>query len=225
MNGLIQVQQMLQSGFQATMARITRHQRTAAMMISAATVLLAAAAQISAQIPGLPFPANSELSDQKPGSILFFNYFTSSASPGAQNTEITLVNTNASTTVGVRLFFVNGSGGASASALLTLAPVQTATFLTGDVIPGVTGYLVAVAINPATQCPINFNYLIGRATIKRSSGHAATLSAVAVSALASSPVACTGATAILNFDGVSYNQMSQNLALPNISSRADSNSS
>jgi hypothetical protein len=45
--------------------------------------------------PGLVYPAASEVSDQKAGSILFYNTYTSSASaPAQENTRINITNTS-----------------------------------------------------------------------------------------------------------------------------------
>ena len=59
------------------------------MLLGVLLLWLALAVPLNAQIPGLQFPAGSEASDQKPGSILFYNYITSSAaSPITQNTRL-----------------------------------------------------------------------------------------------------------------------------------------
>ncbi|MEP7337593.1 MAG: putative Ig domain-containing protein, partial [Acidobacteriota bacterium] len=181
-------------------------------------------ATASAQIPGLQFPSDSEASDQKRGSILFFNYFTSSsATPNTINTEISITNTSSTTSVAVRLFFVDGTTGASVSTFLFLTQIQTATFLASDVLPGVSGYIVAVAVNSATQCPINFNSLAGEAVFKQATGHSASLDAVAIAAVAATPANCAGTTTTLNFDGVSYNRVPRVVSLDNIVSRTDGN--
>ena len=45
-------------------------------------------------------------------------------------------------------------------------------------------YIVAVASNLVTGCPVDFNYLIGDAYVKLSSGHAANLAAEGFAATA-----------------------------------------
>lgn len=160
------------------------------MLFRALLLWLALAVPLHAQIPGLQFPAGSETSDQKPGSILFYNYITSSAaSPITQNTQISLTNTS-TTAVTVRLIFVDGTTGVNLNAFISLAPLQTAQFLASDIVPGMTGYLMAVAVNSSTLCPINFNNLIGDALIKRATGHRAGLSAIAIAAIAATPATC-----------------------------------
>jgi len=197
---------------------------TFTMLFGALLLWLVLAVPLNAQIPGLQFPAGSEASDQKPGSILFYNYITSSAaSPITQNTVISLTNTSTTTAVTVRLIFVNGTTGANLNAFINLAPVQTAQFLASDIVPGLTGYLMAVAVDSNTLCPINFNHLIGDANIKRASGHRAGLSAIAIAAIAANPAACAGATTAINFDGVNYNRIPRTLALDSVPSRADGN--
>jgi hypothetical protein len=176
--------------------------------------------------PGLLPNATSTISDQKPGSVLFYNLFTSdAANSNAQNTRISLTNTHSREASNVHLFFVDGASCAVADSYICLTPNQTVTFLASDVDPGTTGYLVAVATNPG-GCPINFNYLIGDEFVKLSGGHAANLAAEAISAIAGNPAVCdpnTSTMAELKFDGVSYNTLPRTLALSNVGSRADGN--
>ena len=181
--------------------------------------------------PGLPYPATSEASDQKAGSILFYNVYTSGATSGnTQNTRVNITNTNTTITgdAFVHLYFV-AEGCAIADSYVCLTPNQTASFLASDVDPGITGYIVAVAVDGIYGCPINFNYLIGDEYVKFTTGHAANLGAVAFSALpipgVAEQAACNAAsnTATINFDGVSYNNAPAVLALDNIGSRADGN--
>jgi len=175
--------------------------------------------------PGDLFPASSTLSDQKAGSVLFFNIYTSSASnPNAQNARISLTNADPGRPVGVHLFFVDGGSCSVADAFLCLTPNQTTSFQASDLDPGATGYLIAVAVD-AAGCPINFNSLLGDEYVKFSSGHAANLRAVAASALSGGLPACdaNSVTATLNFDGLSYNLMPRALALSNIPDCASGN--
>jgi hypothetical protein len=90
---------------------------------------------------------------------------------------------------------------------------------------GTTGDIVAVASDPTTCCPVNFNFLICDEYVKLASGHAANLGAEAFSALAGGLPACDGnsVTATLAFDGVSYNRVPRTLAASSIPARADGN--
>jgi hypothetical protein len=176
--------------------------------------------------PGSSLAADSAVSGQKAGSVLIYNIYTSSpTSASAQNTRINITNADAGQSVAVHLFFVDGNSCTAADAFIYLTPNQTASFLASDIDPGVTGYLVAVATDSETGCPINFNSLIGDEYVKFSSGHAANLGAEAFAALIGALPVCdeTSATAVLNFDGVSYNQAPRVLAASHIPSRADGN--
>ncbi len=174
--------------------------------------------------PGNLIPAASEASDQKAGSVLIYNVYTSGAtSSNTQNTRINITNTHLTLPSYVHLFFV-AEGCAVADSYICLTGNQTASFLASDLDPGTTGYLVAVAVN-ALGCPTNFNYLIGDEYVKFTSGHAANLAAEAFAALPGGLPACdaNANTAALNFDGISYNRTPATLALDNIGSRADGN--
>ena len=174
--------------------------------------------------PGGILPATSEASDQKMGSVLIYNIYTSGATSGnTQNTRINITNTHPSRPSFVHLFFVAESC-AVADSYICLTATQTASFLASDLDPGTTGYLVAVAVNQI-GCPTSFNYLIGDEYVKFTAGHAANLGAIAFSQLAGGLPGCndTSNTAQINFDGVSYNRTPATLALDNVGSRADGN--
>lgn len=173
--------------------------------------------------PGSLPSAISPVSDQKAGSILIYNIYTSSTDPIKQNTRINLTNTNMSRDIQVHLYFV-AEGCAVADSYVCLTPNQTTSFVTSDFDPGTSGYIVAVATDQL-GCPINFNYLIGDEYVKFATGHAANLGAQAVSAIAGGLPACdqNSVIASLNFDGVSYNTLPRTLAASNIGSKADGN--
>ncbi|MGH9837464.1 MAG: hypothetical protein ACREEM_01625, partial [Blastocatellia bacterium] len=97
--------------------------------------------------------------------------------------------------------------------------------LTSDLDPGVTGYLIAVAVDAATGCPINFNALIGDAYVKLDSGHAANLIAETFPMVPGSPSPCAAGSgfATLRFDGANYDTAPRTLALSNIPSRGSGN--
>ncbi len=174
--------------------------------------------------PGTIPATSSESSDQKAGSVLIYNVYTSGATSGnTQNTRINITNAHSTLPSFVHLFFV-AEGCSVADSYLCLTANQTASFLASDLDPGTTGYLVAVAVN-STGCPISFNYLIGDEYVKFTSGHAANLGAEAFSAIPGGRPACdaNSVTATLNFDGISYNRTPATLALDNVGSRADGN--
>ena len=182
--------------------------------------------------PGLIVPPTSEASDQKQGSILFYNAYTSGATSGnTQNTRINITNTSVTSAAFVHLYFV-AEGCSIADSYICLTATQTASFLASDVDPGISGYIVAVAVNGVNGCPQAFNWLIGDEYIKFTSGHAANLGAVAFAALYNGVLPgcdANSVTAAIRFNGVAgagangYNCAPAVLALDNIGSRADGN--
>lgn len=158
-------------------------------------------------------------------SVLVYPIYTSNpANPAGQNTQINLTNINPSKPVATHLFFVDGATCSVADAYVCLTPNQTTSFLASDLDPGITGYLIAVAVDEY-GCPINFNYLIGDEYVKFDSGHRGNLTADCVSAQPGglSPCTADSVTATLNFDGVSYSRLPAVVGLDNIPSRADGN--
>jgi len=190
-----------------------------------ALVLMSSAAL--AADPGLVYPPTSEASDQKAGSLLVYNFYTSGATSGnSENTRINITNTSTSNPALVHLFFVANSC-SIADSYICLTENQTASFLTSDVDPGVAGYLIALAVDD-NGCPYAHNFLIGDEYVKLASGHAANLGAVAFSALyAGTQPGCdaNSTTAAIAFSGAfgGYNQAARVLAADNIPSRADGN--
>ena len=177
--------------------------------------------------PGTAIPSAAAVSDQKLGSVLIYNYYTSSISnPATKNTRVSITNTNATDGVAVHFFLVDGTSGSQSDIFICLVPNQTTSFLASDVDPGSTGYIVAVAVAP-TGCPLSFNYLIGDEYVKLDSGHAASFGAEAIAALYTGTLGSCGGTsssATLNFDGASYNQLPRRLMVDKIRSPADNNS-
>ncbi len=174
---------------------------------------------------GAALPANYAGDGQRPGSVLIFPFFTSSgASPQSQNTRLSLTNLDPGRSALVHLFFVDGDTCLVADSFLCLTPQQTTSFLASDLDPGITGFVVAVAVGD-NGCPIHFNALIGDAAVKMTSGHTALLGAEAVPALAGGLPACApgAVTAALKFDGISYAALPHVLAVSNLPSRADGN--
>jgi hypothetical protein len=178
--------------------------------------------------PGLAYPANSPVSDQKAGSVLVYNLYSSSVSaPNTNNSRVNITNTSSTSVANVHIFFVDGATCSIADSFICLTANQTASFLASDVDPGTTGYIIAVATND-TGCPVAFNFLIGDVYVKLTSGHAANLAAESFNARifgAGVPADCDAAsiTAILNFNDINYDRAPRTLAVSNIPSRADGN--
>ncbi|MFN0108247.1 MAG: hypothetical protein ACKVZH_05270 [Blastocatellia bacterium] len=173
--------------------------------------------------PGTPFPTDAAASDQRPGSLLIFPIYTSSASnPNQQNTRINLTNVHTLSPAYLHMFFVDGSNCSVADNFLCLTPNQTASFLISDLDPGVTGYIVVVSVD-SKGCPTSFNYVIGSEFIKFASGHSAQLGAEAVAAKQIPSCPAASSTALINFDNVDYQRLGRVIAADGLPSRADGN--
>lgn len=182
---------------------------------------------ISLDLPGIKIAAtNSVANDQKAGSILIYPVYTSLATqPGQQNTRINMTNIDSRRSANVHLFFVDGNTCSVSDSYLCLTANQTSSFLMSDLDPGVSGYLMAVSVN-AQGCPVNFNSLVGDAYVKFGIGHAANLGAIAVAALPGlEQIACgaSSTTAVLSFDGTSYNWLPRTVAADSLPDRASGN--
>lgn len=198
----------------------TSRKLTQALLSLFALAMMSVAAM--AADPGVAYPAASEVSDQKAGSVLFYNIYTSSASgSNTQNARISLTNTSSTSAAFVHLFFV-AEGCSVADSYICLTANQTASFLASDVDPGVKGYIVAVSVD-FNGVPNVFNWLIGDEYVKFSSGHAANLGAEAFAAGAAPGYTPGAADAPLVFDGTTYNRVPRVLAVSNIPSRLDGN--
>ncbi len=164
--------------------------------------------------------------DSDTGSVLLFPIYTSDASNGVnENTRITITNTNQNQPVSLHLFFVDGATCGVSNGNLCLTQNQTASFLMSDMDPGTTGYLVAVAVDDQ-GCPVSFNHLIGQADVRFASGQMGALAAETFPALYSGTLPgcnANSSSAVINFDGTSYGQPGNQLAIPMIPSLADGN--
>ena len=203
------------------------------VLFAVVTLVMMSMAAFAAD-PGSAYPATSEASDQKAGSILFYNYYSSDGSnTSSKNTQINITNTSSTDATVVHFFFV--SAACSVADFKTfLTPSQTETFYTSDFDPDTTGYIMAVAeqisVSPAgyfnnSGLPWNFNYLIGD-LYTWDTEKAANLGAVAFAAITGqnlNPVDSTSSasnTTITVTLGTNYNTPPATLALSNIPSRA-----
>ncbi len=204
----------------------TTHKRTNSLLALAALVILSVTAL--AADPGQAYPPQSEASDDKAGSLLIYNIYSSNAvSRSLEDTRINITNTSTGSPAFVHLFFVEGATCSVSDSYVCLTEAQTASFLTSDIDPGVAGYLIAVAVDGVTGCPRSFNFLIGDLLARFSTGHKVNLGAVAFSALYDGVLpGCNGnsATATIVFNGTTdYNVLPRALAFDNIPARASAN--
>lgn len=180
--------------------------------------------------PGSPVPPDvtDAVSTSPPtglnaGSVLFFNAYSSSPDY-RYDSMISLTNTHPAQSVPVRIFFIDGRTGAVENRFVNLTSNQTIRFMASDQDPGVTGYIVAIAIDEH-GCPMKFNYLIGEVVVRFESGHASSLAAIGVAALADPSLLCQpGATTLdLPFDGKVFQMLPRTLAVNSVPSRVDGN--
>jgi len=134
--------------------------------------------------PGTSLPQSSEASDQKAGSLLVYTHYQSSATNiAARDTKINITNTNDSNPIIVHFFFVSNCSVADFKTELTAN--QTYSFLTSDVDPDSSGYIMAIAEN-YLGVPIHFNFLIGdlytKNALSASASYQANLGAIAFAA-------------------------------------------
>lgn len=174
-------------------------------------------------------PPASLVMDQKAGSMLIFNLYTSSSiNPTGENTRINITNTGTSNagSVTLHLFFIAGDTCGVSDSFLSLTASQTTSFLISDLDPDTTGFLIVLVVDAVTSCPINRNVLIGDEYVRLGSGHAANLGAEAFAAIANPPCACNDTTvvAVLSLDGEHYNQAPRSLIANGIPSMSDNNS-
>ena len=190
------------------------------------TIALSVMAVMAVAQPGTPLPPAYGMSDQKPGSVLLFPYYSSHVIwPQQENTKINITNTHTTQSIYAHMFFVDSLNCQSADTFVCLTANQTFTFVVSDYDPGITGYLLVVAVNGTTGLPVQFNYLAGDYYLKLLSGHSANLGAEAFAALKDqpAPLNADGATSDIKFDDVNYNAGPRVLMLNNIASRLDGN--
>jgi hypothetical protein len=158
-----------------------------------------------------------EVAAQKPGSVLIYNLYTSGLNTETNDTRIVITNTNPTQRTNVHLFFVDGVSCSVADMIITLTRNQTVSLLASDFDPGVTGYLIAVAVDD-NGCPAISNDLIGESLVKLESGHRAALPAISIAALLGSICNPGLPTATLYFNGLGYNRLPRVLAIDSLTS-------
>ncbi len=200
--------------------RTSRRFSSLALILTALTLT---SASVFAADPGVSFPDDSVVSDQRAGSILIYNIYTSSAtSPATENTRISITNTSTTKAVSVHLFFIDGESCSPADSVLCLTATQTASFRASDFDPGTMGYIVAIATDD-NGCPIKHNFLIGDEYVKFTSGHQANLGAEAVGAIKVPECDDTTTGLTLNFNDSQYGRLPATVAVDNLPSSVDGN--
>lgn len=177
-------------------------------------------------IQGLPGSANDAalglgVSENKLGSVLFFNYYTSDALSSQVNTRFNITNVNPSQDIVVHVFFVDSNTCNIADAFVCLTGNQTTTFLASDLDPNITGYLVAVAVDTEGR-PVSFNYLAGDELVVTSTGHRFGLAAMAAARRDgnfASPVNADGVTSTMFFNGTQYDSLPYSMVLDSFPSQ------
>lgn len=156
------------------------------------------------------------VSDQKPGSILVFPYYTSNLA-GTNDTRISM--TNASSPANPKayqafahVFLVDGASCLQSDFYVCLTPGATFTFTAQSYDPEVTGYVVAVAVNGATGFPVQNNVLIGNAFVN-TADYFGNYGAESFAANSTNLYADNVTTATLFFDGVGYDAVPKEFAV------------
>ena len=155
-----------------------KHLKPAIHLLLAAFFISASSGVGRAADPGQDVPndpavrIDSQVSDQKKGSVLFYNVYTSSpSSPGSNNSRISITNTSDQIPIAVHLFFVEGASCSVADRYLCLTGNQTAMMLASEQDPGTHGYLVAIATG-YDGLPVAHDFLIGDVYYKNGGTHA-----------------------------------------------------
>src|SRR5262245_41635207 len=162
-------------------------------------------------IPGLPGDAalaaqGFGVSENKLGSVLFFNFYTSDAGSSQVDTRVNITNVNSVQDIAVHIFFVDSVTCNIADSFLCLSRNQTSSFVTSDIDPNVTGYILAIAVDSMGR-PASFNYLAGDELVVTSTAHRFGLAAIAAARRDGnfvSPVNSDGVSATMVFNGRQY---------------------
>ncbi|MEY3284422.1 MAG: hypothetical protein RIR86_2435 [Acidobacteriota bacterium] len=168
---------------------------------------------------------SNNYSDIKPGSILFFNRFTSN--PVNQllgDTQVNITNLNQSRAIELHFYLIDGSSCSVADFGSSLNASQTMTFLMSDFDPGIFGYMIVVA-EDESGLPTQHNWLTGTAQVREFDGRQGILSAISIGKLTAGPItADPDGQYRLKFNGASYEKLPQVLAVPSFDSQVTTTS-
>ena len=167
----------------------------------------------------------NNFSDIKPGSILFFNRFTSNPVNTLQgDTQINLTNHNQSKAILLHFYVVDGSSCSVADFGTALNASQTVSFLMSDFDPGIFGYLIVVAEDDL-GVPTQHNWLTGSALVREFDGRQGILSAISIGKLTGGAITPDpDGEYRLKFNGSVYERLPQVLAVPSFDSQVTTTS-
>jgi hypothetical protein len=169
--------------------------------------------------PGFPYPASSEASDNRAGSVLVFPFFTASATmPNSESATLTLTH---DTGVDVRLFFVRGTSGRSTARNHAAHTATTCSTVSPRERRGARVQRVRIAVAVEVTGSNCLQPSIGDVDVS-SASHFASLPANGAALYDGTVSGCAAGDASL-VDGVDYNLMPRGLALDNAGSGADGN--
>lgn len=166
----------------------------------------------------------TEIGPNRPGSVLLYNYFTSSIDSGLADTGIYVTNINQVKLVYLRVLFVDSVNCSVISWSMSLRANRSVSFLVSDIDPLTSGYILMVAIDQY-GCPVKSNDLIGGEYIRLESGLNANLSAIGIPVIAGNKLRCLpeSITVELVFDGEVYGQLPRTVVIDNLASIKDGN--
>ncbi len=150
---------------------------------------------------------NVRVSDQKPGSVLVFPYYTSNLA-GTNDTRISMTNVRSPSTpkayqAFAHVFLIDGASCLQTDFFVCLTPGATFTFTALSYDPEVTGYVIAVAVDGATGLPVQNNVLIGNAFVN-TADYFGNYGAESFAANSTNLFVDNVTTARLFFDGIGY---------------------
>ncbi len=152
---------------------------------------------------------SARVSDQKPGSVLAFPYYTSGAPVPMVSPNDTRISITHSSAPGARVydafvhvFLIEGTSCAQLDFFVCLTRGASFVFNTSAMDPDMTGYIIAVAVN-GMGLPIQNNVLIGNAFVN-TPDYYGNYGAESFAANSANLYTDYGPTARLYFDGIGY---------------------
>lgn len=167
---------------------------------------------------------SNNYSDIKPGSVLFFNRYTSNPlNQMLGDSQINITNLNQSKPIDLHFYMVDGSSCSVADFGSSLNSSQTISFLMSDFDPGIFGYIIVVAEDAGL--PTQHNWLTGTALVREFDGRQGILSAISIGKLTSGPITPDlDGLYRLKFNGAVYERLPQILAVPSFDSQVTTTS-